>query len=898
MIRIFPSKLEGEPIERHRVKSKTTINQWLSDNVASYEWRESPPISVQVNGKLISPTNWHSCEIKKKDQVNIYPEPKGIETIVIATVAAVAAFAAVVTLLQPSIPKQKGGRQGSGDNLNEASLKGNKVKINDPIRESFGTRKIYPDYLVPNHRYFEEPRKQIVETHLSIGIGEFDIPASRLSVGDTPLISLGADASYAIYQPGQSVVSDPRCKWWHSAPEVSVTSTGTAGLELKFATTATERPTSSQYIFSGNSVTIPDGAGSFPADWEPGFIVRIDARYQYTVTDVAGAGARDIISGGDADNLGLVSGDTIEISGDNAGFYIVNSITSSPAQLTLNYSNGDPATSLVSGTRSMSIGFRGLRFRILSVTSNQIILDRLNSTGGTDEDWPGYSDITLGDAVIQLDPSSREVDLVGPFAACPEGELTTEIEWDVFFPGGLVGLEPSGGKYEIGASHTLEYRDIETAGAWTAITKVHYGSSLDAQGFTNRATLPYPMRPECRMRKVFFLTGGRLPEEYRDDTQWYGLKSLLSAPSSYPGVTTLAVKIAGGGRIAAQSEQLISAIGTRKLPTRSGGAWTAPVATRDIAPAVAYIGKSLGYQDEDLDLAELDRLDAIWKARGDTFDQSFESLTTAKDAINVALKAGFSEMTIDRGRIRPVRDELRTVFEQMYTPQNCTEILTRDFQAITPDDFDGVDVEYTNGSSWQVETVECRLPGDAGTRVQKIQVEGVTSRTRAWRIGMRARLAQKYRRYSYSTATELDALNSRYLSYVALAGDVPGYGKSALLLGGVFSGPSVILQSSEPFEWTTGASHVVGIRKPDGTLSGPYAATRIDDYRLSIPSIDFVPDTSWDIEPPHLLFGTTETWTFPALITDISPRGSTGVSLTAVNYAPEVYQYDDSSPPS
>jgi hypothetical protein len=255
-------------------------------------------------------------------------------------------------------------------------------------------------------------------------------------------------------------------------------------------------------------------------------------------------------------------------------------------------------------------------------------------------------------------------------------------------------------------------------------------------------------------------------------------------------------------------------------------------------------------------------------------------------------------MTIDRGQIRPVRDEPRTVREQMYTPQNCTEVLTREFATVTPDDFDGVDVEYTDSRTWQVETVECRLPGDLGRRVEKIQVEGVTSRTRAWRIGMRARMAQKYRRYRYSTATELDALNSRYLSYVVMADDVPGYGKSAILEAYTALGGGFLLKSSEPFEWVPGADHVVGIRRPDGTVSGPYPATRFDDYRLTIPALDFVPDTSWEIEPPHLLFGTTQRWAYPALVTEINPRGDNSVSITAINYAPEVYTYDDAEPPS
>ena len=63
MIRIFPSKLEGEPLERHEIKQATTVNQWLVDNVRGYEWRESPPVSVHVNGGLVDPAGWHDAKI-------------------------------------------------------------------------------------------------------------------------------------------------------------------------------------------------------------------------------------------------------------------------------------------------------------------------------------------------------------------------------------------------------------------------------------------------------------------------------------------------------------------------------------------------------------------------------------------------------------------------------------------------------------------------------------------------------------------------------------------------------------------------------------------------------------------------------------------------------------------
>ncbi|MGL4517073.1 MAG: host specificity factor TipJ family phage tail protein [Shewanella sp.] len=898
MIRIYPSKLEGEQLENHSITSETTINKWLADNVQGYEWRESPPISVHVNGVVVDPAGWHDARIVPTDDVDIYPEPKGVFAGA-ALLAAVFAGVAVVAMniaRQPSLPKQA-GTQGRGDNLKEASIKGNKIKINSPVREVFGRRKVFPDYLVPNHRYFESERVQVVETHLSIGVGEFDVPANGTLVGDTPIASLGDSASLRIYAPGESVAGDSRCEWWHSASEVGGTSTGTSGLEVSNTFRADPTVNASTYILSGNTITIPSGAGTFPSNWEPGMILRVDARYPYVVTDGVGAGVRDIISG-DFAQSGLEIGDTIEFSGGNAGNYTVHEVDWSAGTMTVNRDNGAPGDSLVPGPQRIAIGYRGLRYRITAAGPSTITLERLRSEGGTDINWPGFPDLTIGDAVLSLDASTQEGGWVGTFSACPSGELTSKIEWDWFFPGGIIFIGDDGWIAPpfaaIVVTMELQYRDADIAGAWTSNIESFSSNKTDQLGYTRSANLPYPMRPEVRVRRIGAKSSN---PQVQDTVQWYGLRSLLTGKTSYSGITSLAIKVAGGGRIAAQSEQLVSVLATRKLPVRIGGTWSAPVATRDIAPVVAYIAKSLGYTDGDLDLAELDRLDAIWRARGDTFDQSFESVTTAKESINSALSAGFSEMTIERGRIRPVRDEPRTVREQMYTPQNCTEVLTRDFKCVTPDEFDGVDVEYTDGRTWQAETVECRLPGDLGIRVEKIQVQGVTSRTKAWRIGMRARMAQKHRRYTYSTATELDALNSRYLSYVVMADDVPGYGKSSILEAYGDLGGSILLESSEPFDWENGASHVVGIRRPDGTVSGPHAATKIDEYRLTIPALDFVPDVSWKIEPPHLLFGTTKRWAYPALVTEISPRGDNSVSIRAINYAPEVYQYDDAEPP-
>ncbi|MHB0805999.1 host specificity factor TipJ family phage tail protein [Stutzerimonas nitrititolerans] len=888
-IEIYASKFAAEPAERHETSDLMTVDGWLRANVPNFQARDKAPISVTINGRVVSPESWGAAEFTPADCVSICVEPKGstLETIFRpGPLAKLFGLGNPFAQVTPTTPKS----QPKGRDLSLATAKGNQVSLNAVIPEIAGCPKRFPDYLLPAHRYFGAPREQWLEMLLCVGKGKYDLPASKIKVGDTPIISLGEDAEFAVYQPGASLSGEAAAIWWHSSPAVGATSTGTAGLELNATYEVAPVPEATAFQLDGDTATIPTGAGEYPDGWAAGMIVRIEATYPYTVID-GGAGA-DIIQG-DLSQLAPFVGMKIEVTGDNAGFYEVASFTpGTPDQMTLSYVGGGAVSSLKTGPVSMGIGFADLRYRITAAGTYAISVERLTDTGATDLTWPGFEPLSSSAIRMELDGSTQEGDWAGPFSACPDGEKTQRLEWDVFFPQGLSYVSTkSGAVGPLTVRTELQYRDIETAGAWTVVSKSYTGSTLDAIGFTESIELPAMIRPEVRMRRI----GAKsTATNHQDIVQWYGLRAKLQAPDHYDGVTLLAVRLRGGDRLSSQSESLISVEPTRVLPVRNGGAWDVETPTRDIVPWIIHVAHSIGYTDDDLDIPELDRLHAIWSARGDKFDMVIDSASTVKQALLDALQAGFADFTIDRGLIRPVRDEPRTVMEHPYTPQNMTKPLSRQFSALKPDDFDGVDVEYIDGTTWQKETVQCRLPGDLGVRVEKLKLDGVIGKTQAWRIGMRRRMEQKYRRWSYSFGTELDALNSRYLSYVPLQDDVPGYGQSALML----SYDSGIIESSEPFDWSAGGAHVVGIRRPDGTLSGPYAATRIDDYRLSIAGLDFEPDTSWSIEPPHLLFGPVNRWSYPALITSISPSGTDGASVEAVNYDPRVYTYDNATPPA
>ncbi|HBO5236270.1 TPA: hypothetical protein L4W74_006466, partial [Pseudomonas aeruginosa] len=386
MIEFFANKLDPEPLRQYPVRARMPIDTWLRGNVASYRRNrrrirrgELNPVSISVNGRLVHFSRWRVTEIGPDDEVHIWKEPKGIDPISI-TIAAIKSAQALFRLFMPRIKMPSTQNPRQGDPLESARTKANQVRYGDIVREAFGRNKIYPDYIVPQCRRFPSERTEWVQMLLAVGIGDYEIHASDIMIGDTPIISLGNNARYRIYRPGESVAGDPAAEWWHSVAEVGATATGTAGIDLRTTTTVDQSANAQAYQFDGDLVTVPVGAGQFPTGWAAGMIVRVEVMYQYNVTAGTGVGGRDTISGPLA-QLGAFPGMVIEVTGANEGIYVVNSYTapagSTPASMTLNTTSGAPVSGLQYGTGWACIGYRGLRYRITAASSSQLALDRL-----------------------------------------------------------------------------------------------------------------------------------------------------------------------------------------------------------------------------------------------------------------------------------------------------------------------------------------------------------------------------------------------------------------------------------------------------------------------------------------------------------------------------------------
>lgn len=902
-VEFFPNKLAGcQPLATFSTDRRMTIEAWLKGMTERYRRAPVQPISVAVNDELICPTLWHKVKFKPSDHVQIWREPKGSDPFSITALlfTGVKAIKGLLTPKMPGMPSTGAGTQGNP--IDEASAKGNKVKLGDPVRNLAGRQKLYPSYLSEPRPWFAAPREQWTEMLLYISAGDVQVNTSDIKIGETPIISFGADAICTIYPPGADVSGNTASMLWYNVSEVGASSSGSAGLEMTVSDALTQTASASAYQFSGTSISIPSGAGAFPADWGTGLIIRVLAPYEYTVVD--GGAGRDIVRG----PLGMLNpsaGMLIEVQGANTGYYVVNSYTSGVPEMTLNYDGGQPVVGLALGSGLATIGPRGLRYRITAFSSTLMTVERLTSSGATDTGWTGFVTMETVNGLITLDPSNLEGGYRGPFGCAPKGELVTEIEYTVFHANGLCGIGREGQIYSVRSFHAFEYRDMDAVGAWTVVNNDHAGGTRDAQGFTYRVTLPYPMRPEARIKKRFVSQPGNIDSEKQDDISWYSLRSLRQVrPTTYPGMTVMALQIRGGDRLSAQSESQANLIGTRILPIYTGGAWTAPQPTRGIAPWCLHALKSLGYTDADIDLPEWDRLHTAFEAAGQYYDEVIDDTSTAKDRLNNALACGFAELTIKNGLVSLVRDEPRAAFDitygpktQTYSPQNMTKGLKIDGPLPSINDFDGVDVEYYSNMTWAWETVPCRWPGDAGSKVEKVKLPGVGDRNRAYRFGMRRRGHQLFRQDTYSWETELAGMNSGYLSFCAVASDTPGLCQSAQLRSVTAVTGGFLLESTEPIDWSVPEAYKVGISRADGSLSGPFQATEIDEYHMQITDLDFVPDTSMTLQLPQLLVGPSSKWAYPVLVTSSNPSNG-NVAIKGMPYDARVYTYDNATAPA
>ncbi|MCY1968802.1 phage tail protein, partial [Klebsiella pneumoniae] len=158
-----------------------------------------------------------------------------------------------------------------------------------------------------------------------------------------------------------------------------------------------------------------------------------------------------------------------------------------------------------------------------------------------DESWPGFIARTMID--YEATGINDNDTWMGPFLACPENEKIDAFEVNFSFPSGICGFNKKGKKEAWWVGWVIQYRIYGSGGGWETRDGFYKLKNINGLGFTERITLPSPGLVEVRCRRK----NEQGQDNARDTMYWQALRGrLLTRPSSYPGVSLMAVTVETG----------------------------------------------------------------------------------------------------------------------------------------------------------------------------------------------------------------------------------------------------------------------------------------------------------------------------------------------------------------
>ncbi|HGN9441668.1 TPA: host specificity factor TipJ family phage tail protein [Raoultella ornithinolytica] len=464
-IRIFPSRLPGEPLEKHE-HGTLTLHDWMLKNVKDYSTATTHPIAVEINGKPLPLNQWPLCLLKADSDVRMYPVPygTGLEIAAWAAIAVAVASAAYSIYMMSTMDKGGGYSSTNGLGLDLNPAKANTAKLGDPIRELFGRYRIYPDYVVQPITRFDpnDPTRMIVEMLVCLGVGDIAFTNGDIRVGSSPATSLGSKFSYNVFPPGADVSGDHRSENWFNSTEVGGTSSG-SGLDMAQTSPDSTDITADSMTVSGASVTFSglhddnndDEEDALPESWVEGALVTIIAPANFAVSTSSG--------------FSVLASDTLMELNPSTGMPVTLEINGSEYDLFIaTYTPGQAAVPGVGGTAAVLRGNAAPTTYDFSVTGQTFTLAWQGATytislvanyGTMSGLLSAINEGITGSGLIAHDDGGvvRIVEISSPWRG---GSITTSsLPVSVFgdMPEFTAGTASSGGTPAITANVTLAY---------------------------------------------------------------------------------------------------------------------------------------------------------------------------------------------------------------------------------------------------------------------------------------------------------------------------------------------------------------------------------------------------------------------------------------------------------
>jgi len=501
----------------------------------------------------------------------------------------------------------------------------------------------------------------------------------------------------------------------------------------------------------------------------------------------------------------------------------------------------------------------------------------------------------------------------GPWAANEAGTKTDQIKIDYVYATGLGKYGDNGGLYGYDVKLEVQARAIddtgEPVGNWVELGSwKDYGSTTTPQRIT-RSFKVASGRYQVQMRRTSN-TNKDDQTPSLDKVQWVGLRAVLPGQLTFPQ-SVVAIKVKATNTLSQQSSKNFSITAQRKLPLWNSTmrVWSEPVPTSSWAAAVSAICQEPwggGLSDSQLDLDTLWAIDGRLQAKGWYFNAYIDNAYSLWRLIMEACQCVCVAPRLTGTVLSFVEDEPgRPVSYEL----NARNIVRGSFQITyatwTEDTPDDVIINYMDeDANFQQRDVQAALPESESIEPATLDWIGITSREQAFRVATRYSAMNRWRRVTVTCQVEA-------LGRLMQLGDVVSVNhprfrntSSGVVSAWNASGLSLVLEGD--FAGADASEAYISLTRPDGTAWGPVKVASISDGVCTLDSADYSAyllqgneaPFSWlsdgmDSQPTCYALHATNQFQRRMLVQSVSADDLWHYTLTLVNDAPEVAQYDN-----
>lgn len=414
----------------------------------------------------------------------------------------------------------------------------------------------------------------------------------------------------------------------------------------------------------------------------------------------------------------------------------------------------------------------------------------------------------------------------------PAGTSITRIGIDINFPAGLCEITKEG-KFR---SRTMEIHgkarkvnaDGSSAGDWVSFPMWSFtASSKDPV----RRTISVSVPSGAGRYEIMLWRTAKEAEHTRimEKAVLAGVNGYGPTHPDYGDVTLIECRIKATDQINGSVADRLNVVATRKLySVTSGGFGTTLTATRSIVDACAYIvtaSNGANQPSSILDFESLAALRSTLETNQNYFDWRFTSRTSVMDACSKAARCGRAVPYMPGGLFSLVRDEPKTTPSQVYNEDDYTEGSLSVVHAIrTADSPTCVEVKYTNPDTWQSESVYCVELGGSYDNPTTLQLEGCTSRQKAWEEGIYSYRDDQLNRTTVSFTTGLKGHIPKLGDNIVVSASMTDWGQTGLVAA-IDTG---VIWLSEPVDFNGMAEGFLYVTSENGGVAGPYTVTPTD----------------------------------------------------------------------